>query len=63
MFIIDYLVVIYLSGILALAFNVVRGHIQSKVEPSLMMIIQVLIWPYYILSKEGRRGLWKIITA
>ena len=63
MFIIDYLIVIYLSGLLALIFNLVRAYIQSKAEPSFIMLVQVLIWPYYTLSKEGRRGLWKIIVA
>jgi len=61
--IVDYFVVIYLSGLLALVFNLVRAYIQNKAEPSFVMIVQVLVWPYYVLSREGRRGLWKIIVA
>lgn len=63
MYIIDLFVLSYLIGIGWLSFCLYLAIKKGNMGFSVALILQVLVWPYYLLSEDGRRGLWKIITA
>lgn len=63
MVLVDYLIAIYLAGVFTLAVRIGIGLIKKRIEINLRLILEMVAWPLYLTSKDGRKALFKIIIS